>query len=1284
MQAGQDKKAQSVQPSPERFAARSVQGDSELLRAFLDFYRNDPNILGAGDLMVITGGKPAARAGLVAAVLSGCALEDGERAILRYRIIIPPSADLETYRTLIWQRLARAMEVLSGQELQDDMRKWFEERLLVVQAADLAIASVVAIIEAQEERTAVIITDAAIYRDPGVALSIPPGAKGPLAPEDLWAPQLHALAARAIPLAHANRLYLAFDANELMPIRAELRELLHSIEHCGVMSAESKGSADTIITKRVGQWDAWLKKGHVGLALADIEALPAKLDSHKAFLRVQLLAKAGLTILALADIRQHFAGRDDIDSETRARLAMIAAAANADILARELLEPAIDELDGVDELESALRTFEQIGNSSLGERVADRLEGRFPGSRSAARFRREELLRARDYAGVAAADREADPARADFYDALANAFGGAGVPDYLSLIASGHDEAQKEAFRMASVQDALGRGLTPHAFELVVAVPASENMMPRWERTLLNVLERCFLDLDPAGNPPIEAARIEESVRVLVQRLADNPRNTTLRFELGSLLRHNLAGRTGLALLAKLCIDAAERPVQIDKGVPLSGRDMNWVVAQEAFIDSGLAWLKQEDPVIIGRLAMPTELLTVDPDDAVGSMSSYIERMPLGDENDVEALRLFVTLSATIAPHTRDPDVDLRLFRLASGKLASAGFPQHGRDLVETVIEGGAETPRRRRLAWLALSDVYHRSRDFMTSLLALACTYLADSRVDEEESWQEAYALARLLRDIGLVPMAYTAIDRARQVLDAIGYGERYGHRVDLLELQVRQGTTLDNDAEAIAALLADATRIGKAVIAELDQTAPSAIALGQMILAAEILGLTIPEEARSTFAELSKWAGGNLETMVRAASAMTPGADDIARLAATLPPARYSEDVGYDTHQLAMLAGRAITSDTLLQNPGDAHFVLDILADWGAALPGWDEAAAPPRPPARGEPLETAKAVSAMGVAVMQMAFDSEGALVRTLTIEGEPIAVQREPSDRFSREAFRTWSTDFPWRYAYDSSPNLFYTTTEQLRLSEAPVMPTIISASTRLQAFPPNILTADGEFFGRIMPMTAVPSLAWLKGARERNWTGDGRRVAWISTAESEDGRVTMPLLAQRMEEPLHTHGFATDFKPEIPVGFAGATIAIIAAHGDLHPENSFFQRVSDEGRLKITSEDMAAALRNIGVVVLFVCSGGRADKHPGANTTIGLAKEILDRGSAAVIASPWPLDSQVPPHWLPVFLESWTGGATLMQANFDANQAVDKHFALDVRNGLAMTVYGDGLLMHHSS
>jgi hypothetical protein len=139
------------------------------------------------------------------------------------------------------------------------------------------------------------------------------------------------------------------------------------------------------------------------------------------------------------------------------------------------------------------------------------------------------------------------------------------------------------------------------------------------------------------------------------------------------------------------------------------------------------------------------------------------------------------------------------------------------------------------------------------------------------------------------------------------------------------------------------------------------------------------------------------------------------------------------------------------------------------------------------------------------------------------------------------------------------------------------------------------------------------------------------------------------------------------------------LAIVAAHGGLDPGARFFQVVSDESALRISSLDLARALERVGVAILFVCSGGRQNAHPAANTTVGLPKQLLSRGTRAVIASPWPLDSRVPSHWLPAFLHAWNEGARLIDANADANRAVARQMGHEPRDALAMTLYGNPLL-----
>lgn len=1259
-------------------SGREISNDKELLAAISDFYVRNPNVIGGGDILTVTGGNPAARAGMIAASLAGLAIEGGERAMHRIIIVIPPGNDLAEADGRAWESFKKSVEVLARRPLEADEAAWFRERTIVKAATDGRHASLLSLMAEEPERTAFIVIEAAEYRDDAIPPFVSDGAQTPLISEDVWVPQVHGLAVAAAPIVCERHLYVALDVNENSPIRSTLGDLLLSVDRFGVMGSTAEESVEVILARRVDVWDRWIALGQAGRALADVDALPPVTDPQKPFLRVQLLHKAGLHLEALALIRSEFLTRDELDPSNRVRLGRIAEDAGAAQLARELIAPCIDALENREDLESALSTLEHR-DEALATRIATRLEARFPNAEGVRRHLLQLLLRDRDHLGIADLLRESDPVRADFHASLAKSFDGIAVPDYVSLIQSGKTTEISDGYRLASIEDALARNLTWHAFNLVGDVPKGPTQAKRWEELALEVLERGFLQAGPDGEPAAGIEATQALLGKLIERLAADPMKARLRSRIVDLLKPEVAGTTGLALIAKQVLDLAGRPVAVDKGRKEGSASIEWMRDHKPFLQGALNWLHAEQPIIIGKLALPTELLTEDPDEAISALSSYIERAPISNESDIRSIQLYLALAAAIAPHASDPDIDLRLYRLAAGKIASSSFAQTARDLVEAAVQAGTATPRRRRLVWFAVADTYHRTRDHLTGLVALACAFAADNRADEEELWHEVYGLIRLLRDIGLHNPALTMVDKGRELLERMKLTEAYGHRLDLLALQVRLGQRDHKDPNQLAELLAEATSIGRTVLNHGDQTAPSGIILGQLIRDAREQGVEVSGESDEVFAELNRWAGGTLAAMIAATSAPVPTPSQLAGLAAAMPPARYADDVGFDMGNIALLAQRTLVSNEVLAVPEDVSFVLELLADRGTALPNWDEAAVPPKAPRQDEPAAFARAISVNGVDILQVGFDAKGRLIRLATSDGalaEPVV---EHGDKFSRTAFQVWSQVFPYRYGIDESPNLFYRTTERLQLGWSADRPTIISASSELQSFPPNILYDGIDFLGRRAPVAAVPSLSWLSGARERNHKGDGRRVAWISKAEGDDGRTTLTLLAERLDGPFKDHGFEVNHGGTLPERFAGASIAVLTAHGGVHPEGRFFQLVSDEGVLKVSAADLAAAVRNVGVVILFICSGGRTDKHPMANTTLGLAKQVLDHGCSAVIASPWPLDSQVPQHWLDAFLARWAEGDRVMNAAFAANQAVDTRFALDPARGLAMMTYGNGLL-----
>jgi hypothetical protein len=116
-----------------------------------------------------------------------------------------------------------------------------------------------------------------------------------------------------------------------------------------------------------------------------------------------------------------------------------------------------------------------------------------------------------------------------------------------------------------------------------------------------------------------------------------------------------------------------------------------------------------------------------------------------------------------------------------------AGYSQLARDLAEQAVLNSTGTPRRGRLGWFTMAEVYRRCHNNLEGLVALTCTLAADSKGDTEQIWQEMVALARLLRDCGLFGKARIAIQHATELIGPLRLSERHRNRLDTLELQTR-----------------------------------------------------------------------------------------------------------------------------------------------------------------------------------------------------------------------------------------------------------------------------------------------------------------------------------------------------------------------------------------------------------------------------------------------------------------------------------------------------------------
>lgn len=239
--------------------------------------------------------------------------------------------------------------------------------------------------------------------------------------------------------------------------------------------------------------------------------------------------------------------------------------------------------------------------------------------------------------------------------------------------------------------------------------------------------------------------------------------------------------------------------------------------------------------------------------------------------------------------------------------------------------------------------------------------------------------------------------------------------------------------------------------------------------------------------------------------------------------------------------------------------------------------------------------------------------------------------------------------------------------------------LVVAEPVLQQIPLNLLLVGDEFAGKTRAMGYAPSLTWFEAARRNPESHDGRRLAWVSASDDPEKVGTLEMILERLRPTLDRYGFHTDTCRQIPKDFSGAQMAVVTAHGGLTTEKRFIHKISDEEALAESPIALARSLADVELVILFVCSGGRIDRHPIGNTTVGLSKMLLGYGCRTVIASPWPLAAVVTGPWLEGFMEAWDAGETASVATFRANQVVEARLGNPPQYVLAMAVHGDVLL-----
>jgi tetratricopeptide (TPR) repeat protein len=1261
---------------------------------FVSFYEQSPLSFSAADIFCCGPRQSHKRVAALVNILIMMRDQNKRFPISRIVVVFPGTFDevvLKREEADLRAAVRDVMTQLRGQEataLQTD----FLRRLLRVQrCTNLEVDAATSLVADAERYSVFIFVDAAVYRQEGLVIAGPTNGSLTMISEDLWVPHVHAFAERSVAAAGKKSCYVALDVGETSPYKPRNAEMLRDVVGCGVLGSRIVDDPREIVVARLEDWARQIQEGLLGATFSEIDGLPPSLDSEKRLLKIQVLSRAGLHAHMLGFLRQEVQGITETDPEVLVQFSRYAETAGDSELASHFLAPVIPELTSQEYLELASSVSSDIGNTVLEDTCLRRLETLFPNSHHLHQRRFTKLIDSRMYVEAAAILSNPIPGfsaeLADFYKELVSALRSTSQPNYKETLA--RIELRWPTLidrgRLICAADARARGLTIEALRILLT---GGGVSGRIAASVLQSIEQVFIQRFSEEELETNDDLLREAISHLVRYSSRNPDDSGIRGGLSTILSPPISGTSGLFLIATAALELSKQDTATRRNQVRQDRPSVELSDLPKYVEPIMKWMSQQSPIAIGRCVLPKELLAAPADSLVGPLERLLQGQAgkLVDDGESNIFEMLLFAAMLIARHSSSPDDDLSLLRLGASKLALAGRVQRARDLLEEALQMTREKPHRARLAWYSFADVYQRLQNPVEALMGMACTLACKAEITTEQAWYETYLLIRLLRDVHLTEIAKSLLPVGQSLVQELGPEGEYQHRFATLELSVRLVELLDNPTgreTEVQDFVSDAEKLCTAVLGRNDEIAPGATLLAEGLHLCRLMKISLRKDISATLELVLAKTGEPLSTIVRILTVETPDAAAVLNLARKLEPARYASDMGFDLHYVAIAARRLLDSTEALENSQQIVMSVELLADQGLRTRSGASAtgdALPGLPTSMQESAKFAEEFSRLGISVVLMGLSATGHLVRVTAKNGVLEPAIREDFEVFSKARLHEWSKRFP--YGYGDVPeidNLFYTSLRRLSLTIKESGRVLFVVGAELAQLPPNLLIVSDEFVGRTLPVAAAPSLAWLRSARSLLRSTSGERGAWVSTVSAAGKDSTLKMLAERLEPTLKAHAITIESGSDIPARLNGAELVIVAAHGGIVPEGRFFQVVANDADLRMTSATLSKALGGADLVILFVCSGGRLDRHPFANTTVGLAKDILNRGCATVIASPWPLHTSVPAYWLPEFLALWETGSSAIDANFKANKAVEKALGNFPARCLAMTVFGDPLL-----
>lgn len=1238
-------------------------------------FENSPRY-SEGEGEFIIGGDFREVLGRMAACFLRFHTHEGQRCFHGILVIAPPQMVWDYSDEIINSMLLKGLEDVNGKPLSAESATRFLQLVTVHRCQQLDIDEVVSAIATSADKQIILIAESSKYRDAALRQDWALGRSGTLLPEEVWVPHASRLAAACLVAAKPLGSVVVFSAIELAPVKDESIQQLNDVELLFpiILGGEDEPDVSELCSKQAPRWFALAAGGLVQQAFEELENAGVE-EAVRTQIAMQLWARAGNSEKVREILRRRLVDHEKLSAEDLARLGRMAHMHGDPEAARQFLATAVDDLTEQMWLEVALVTLTSLGENSLVERSWERLQTLFPKSLTLQENRAYRLMVMCD---ANLSDDQVPPSRAGFKDLhnyVADALRPGTNVNYVDIneqvLLNWSTEASFAAICIAL--HALRQQDLSSALHFAILAAEDTIYESHAVRVLLGTLRRMLLlEVRPAEG----MESYKTALRSILQYLGRHPEESSIRDGLSSALSVEMAGGIGLPMLASFAFDVSELGTHLDN----APSNPNAASPEEfmQFFAQCLDWMGQQTVIELGVTRLPAEIFGNDAGRFIVPLAHIMQEGVRNHEapDDLEFLEKCAYILGLLHPHAPEYSADLEGLRLFAARLSLSGQPQRARNTAEEMLFQARDSLKRQRLAWGNYADIYQRTRSPVDALIGLTCAALTDARLSPGDLFKEAYTLLRVTRDLHLYDIARRMLPACKRLYELQGVGEMGQERLIGIEIALDTAQASDLDEQGLLALLERARAHCESVMQGRDELISPAAQFLQIAGAVERAGLVTPPGAVALRHALSQRLGADTAAFLKTISTAFPSAEEVVWLHNRIEGASSSEDTPADHMAVVVAAHRLLLPQTPKISEEDAAVAVELLSDQAVGL------SEPANPLEKGWPARFIRDLSANGLGVLMLATDAEGELVAILAEHGQIRVLRPEVKENSFEARLRKWAARYPYRYGLierDDGNEEFYLSMRDFELPMPDTDKVLVVAQPSLQQLAYNLVLVEAQFAGASKAVGLTPSLTWFDNSRRREAATLNKRHAWISCSLQSEAYGTIDMIFARLEPLLNQHGFITDTSGRIPGDLHGANIAVVTAHGQLTSEHRYIHSIADEQELTESPLALARGLAGVELVILFVCSGGRVDRHPMTNTTVSLPKMLLDRGCRAVIASPWPLTHAVPGNWLERFLEAWEAGETVLESNYKANLYVQERLGPEPALCHAMTVYGDVLL-----